>query len=73
MNDTNPAAEATIVQIVRAARRRLGLRRLADRAAVPPDLVMDVARGTLVVDAPPLRRLLSEAEAVVAGSNGAPR
>jgi hypothetical protein len=68
MNDTAPAPEATIAEAVRRAARRVGLHRLAARAAVPPGMIRAVTGGSLGHDAPALRRLLAEAEAVVAGN-----
>jgi hypothetical protein len=49
-----------------AAGRKLGMRRLAARAAVDHRVVVDVVRGGFAHDVLALRRLLAEAEAVVA-------
>jgi hypothetical protein len=64
MNDTAP--ERTIRDTVVAAGRRVGMRRLAARAGVDHRVLVDVVRGGFAHDVLALRRLLAEAEAVVA-------
>jgi hypothetical protein len=64
MNDTAP--ERTIRDTVVAAGRRVGMRRLAERAGVDHRVLVDVVRGGFAHDVLALRRLLAEAEAVVA-------
>jgi hypothetical protein len=67
MDSTAPAAlpERTIRDTVLVAGRKLGMRRLAARAGVDHRVLVDVLRGGFAHDAPALRRLLAEAEAVV--------
>ena len=67
MNDTAPAAlpERTIRDTVLVAGRKLGMRRLAERAGVDHRVLVDVVRGGFGTDVLALRRLLAEAEAVV--------
>jgi hypothetical protein len=74
MDSTAPAAlpERTIRDVVLVAGRKLGMRRLAACAAVDHRVVVDVVRGGFGLDAPALRRLLAEAEAVV-GNQARPR
>jgi hypothetical protein len=62
----------TIAERVLTARRKLGLRRLAQRAACPPGMVVGVSLGVIAFDAGPLRRLLETATAV-AGTEARPR
>jgi hypothetical protein len=66
MNDTSACPERTIAEFVRAAQTRLGLRRLADRAAVEPTTIVRVSGGCIAVAAPALRRLLAESERALA-------
>jgi hypothetical protein len=56
--------EMTLAERVLAARRKLGLARLARRADVPVRMVTGVCVGMLAFDAAPLHRLLATAEAV---------
>jgi len=56
--------ELTLAEHVLAARRKLGLRRLAQRADVPTRMVTGVCVGMLAFDAAPLHRLLATATAV---------
>jgi hypothetical protein len=67
MDSTAPAAlpERTIRDTVLVAGRKLGMRRLAARAGVDHRVLVDVLRGGFAHDAPALRRLRAEAEAVV--------
>ena len=64
--------ELTLAERVLAARRKLGVRRLAQRADVPVRMVTGVSLGMLAFDAAPLHRLLATAEAV-AGNEPRPR
>ena len=64
--------EMTLAERVLAARRKLGVRRLAQRADVPTRMVTGASLGMIAFDAEPLRRLLATAEAV-AGTEARPR
>jgi hypothetical protein len=63
---TDPSPETTIAAAVATARRKLGVHRLAQRAAVSPGMVAGVCCGLISFDAAALRRLLSEAERALA-------
>ena len=71
MDPDDQPLELTLAERVLAARRKLGLARLARRADVPVRMVTGVSLGMLAFDAAPLHRLLATAEAV-AGNEARP-